>query len=196
MSVYFSKVEFLEFHSSSQPISILMLNLIQGELSYQVFDWKVELPAITGTAIDVINGISFESTIKKLAKVLKSSVTDFKSQIIADDKLSSKIIFSYGLKLSNNKLQELLPYCDALKFEPYRTRKISMNDKGYIGYRDERNIKFTAITNSYIPKMSWNMTYLYNEAHIWPSEKLYRFLIMKYFHGNKKLRGWYTPYSG
>lgn len=124
MSVYFSKVEFLEFHSSSQPISILMLNLIQGELSYQVFDWKVELPAITGTAIDVINGISFESTIKKPAKVLKSSVTDFKSQIIADDKLSSKIIFSYGLKLSNNQLQELLPYCDALKFEPYRTRKI------------------------------------------------------------------------
>lgn len=41
-----------------------------------------------------------------------------------------------------------------------------MNDKGYIGNRYERNIKFTAITNSYIAKMSWNMTYLYNEAHI------------------------------
>lgn len=74
MSVYFSRVEYLEFHLSLQSIRSLILNLIQGKLSYQLFDWKVELPVITGTAIDVINGISYESTIKKPAKVLKSSL--------------------------------------------------------------------------------------------------------------------------
>ena len=29
------------------------------------------------------------------------------------------------------------------------------------------------------------MNYYYDEEHIWPSEKLYRYLIKKYFEGNK-----------
>ena len=65
---------------------------------------------------------------------------------------------------------------------------MSMGDEGYIGYRDEINTYFTGITNSYIPKLDLPMDYFYDEEHIWPSEKLYRYLVKTFFEGNKKLK--------
>ena len=70
-----------------------------------------------------------------------------------------------------------------------------MNDEGYIGYRDEINTYFTGITNSYIPKLDLPMDYFYDEEHIWPSEKLYRYLVKTFFEGNKKLKKWNALWS-
>ena len=39
------------------------------------------------------------------------------------------------------------------------------------------------------------MNYYYDEEHICPSEKLYRYLIKKYFEGDKKLHGWGPSYG-
>ena len=70
-----------------------------------------------------------------------------------------------------------------------------MNDEGYIGYRDEINTYFTGITNSYIPKLDLQMDYFYDEEHIWPSEKLYRYLVNTFFECNKKFKK-YGPHYG
>ncbi len=61
-------------------------------------------------------------------------------------------------------MRNLLPYCNALDFEPYRDKKMSMQDEGYIGYRDEINTYFTAITNSHIPKLEFLNTDNYKEC--------------------------------
>ena len=71
-------------------------------------------------------------------------------------------------------------------FEIYRDKKQSDKRKdGYIGYRDEVSLCFTGITDSYIPKIEIPITYLYNEAHMLPTERLYKYLIEKYFSGKK-----------
>lgn len=37
---------------------------------------------------------------------------------------------------------------------------------------------------------------MFDEEHIWPSERLYRYLVKTFFEGNKKLRGWGPTYGG
>ena len=74
------------------------------------------------------------------------------------------------------QMKELLTYCDTSDFEPYRNREMKMSDEGYIGYRDEVQLDFMAITDSYIPKIELPMDYLYDESRTWPSEKLYQYV--------------------
>ena len=73
---------------------------------------------------------------------------------------------------------------------------MSMDDDGYIGYRDEIQLEFTGITDSYIPKIELPMYYYYDDAHIWPCERFYRYLAYTYMNNNKKLKGWFTTYGG
>ena len=40
------------------------------------------------------------------------------------------------------------------------------------------------------------MSYYYDKDHIWPSEKLYKYLIANFFENNNKMKGWYTEYGG
>ena len=75
-------------------------------------------------------------------------------QLVKRHRKNEKILFSYGVKIKDDDLPELLQYCNALDFEPYR--KIYM-----VIYHDEK--------------------------HIWPNEKLYKYLIQKYF-GHKKFK--------
>lgn len=53
---------------------------------------------------------------------------------------------------------------------------------------------FRAVTDSYIPLLELPMDYYYDEKHIWPSEKLYRYLVKTHFEGDKKIRGWASAY--
>lgn len=106
------------------------------------------------------------------------------------------MIFSYGIKLTDEQIQKILPYCNALDYEAYQDKKMSMMDEGYIGYRDEVSLKFSAVTDSYIPRIELPMKYYYDEDHIWPSEKLYRYLVETFFTDKKKLKGWGPTYGG
>lgn len=73
---------------------------------------------------------------------------------------------------------------------------MEMGEEGYIGYRDEVDLYFRAVTDSYIPLLELSMGYYYDEEHIWPSERLYRYLVKTFFEGDKRLRGWGPTYGG
>lgn len=92
-------------------------------------------------------------------------------------------------------MNSILPMCNALDYEPYRTREMSMDDDGYIGYRDEVRLSFGAVTNDYLPLIRLPMKYYYDEEHIWPNEKLYRHLVTIYLMPDKKIRKWVTSYG-
>ena len=172
--IYFSKIEFIETIGHGNPNSIIVLNIPARELSYQVYDWKHQYPA----------------------KWISSGNTKFKPVPVKDASYQAKIIFSCGIKLTEQQLETLLPLCNALDYEPFRNRKMGIDEKSYCGYRDEAQVHFRGITDSPIPLLELPMHYYYDEEHIWPSERLYRYLIKNIFDKEKNMKGWYTPYGG
>lgn len=194
--LYFSKVEFKEYIGCGLN-SILLLNLVEKTLAYQVYETEKQIhaPAIIGVETEEFMGHIWECDIRKSAKRMKNGKTNFKSVLLLDDIDNKEVVFSYTHKFSECEIKELLPLCNALNFEPYRDREMSMSDEGYCGYRDEVNLYFTGITDSYIPKIELPMDYFYDEEHIWPSEKLYRYVI-KTFMNNKKLKNRVLSYGG
>lgn len=194
--VYFSKIEFREYIGYSLN-SILLLDLVDGTLAYQAYkaEKRMHAPAITGIETEELMGHTWEMHIKKPAIRMKNGKTGFKSLLLVDDIDDKEVVFSHTYKLSECEKKELLPLCNALDFESYRDRKMSMEDKGYCGYRDEVRLYFKGVTDSYIPIIELPMDYFYDEEHIWPSEKLYRYVI-KTFMNDKKLKKWAVSYGG
>lgn len=194
--IYFSKVEFRE-HIGYHLNSILLINLEESTLAYQVYEInrKDKTPVITGIVTEEFMGHIWDYEIRKPAVMMKNAKTGLESVLIEDDIEKYDVIFSYTHHFSEAEKNEVLSYCNALEFEPYRKRKMSMNDEGYCGYRDEVSVYFTGITNSYIPLMRLPMDYLYDEQHIWPSEKLYRYIVKNYL-TSKKLSKWVVSYGG
>ncbi len=194
-AIYFSKIEFQEsliYHAF--PKSIIHLNVTEGELSYQAYKWSRNMPAMEGTVSYEISGKQRSYDYGKPGKIMRNTHTGFESQFLFDEENRCEIVFEYSYKLNRQEKLDLLRYCNALEFEPYRDREMSMDDEGYCGYRDEIMIKFVGITDSYIPKMEWDMQYYYDEEHKWPSERLYGYLLNKYL-VNKKTRGWISGYG-
>lgn len=194
--VYFSKIEYVEWVGYGIEKSIIFLDLENRELAYQVLKPKrMEMPAIQGIKTIGAGDYSYTYDASCPARVIKNGKTNFERKMIQADTDRCEVVFSDGMKLNEEQMKEILPYCNALDFEPYRGRKMSMSDEGYIGYRDEISTYFTAVTNSYIPKLELPMDYYYDEQHIWPSEKLYRFLIKTFFENNPKFRGYGLTYG-
>lgn len=135
-------------------------------------------------------------THQKRITLLNLPMRELSYQVLEGVGQMQKVVFSYGMKLSEEQIKDLLPYCNALDFEPYRDKEMVMGDVGYIGYRDQANMYFRAITDSYLPKLELPMDYHYDEAHIWPSEKLYRYLVQTFFENNKRLKQYKPTYGG
>ena len=171
--IYFSKVEFVLKERFFTYDYVTLLDIPQKELSYQVLKWEWRYPE----------------------RKIKSGKTGFEPVLLREEKAYQKVIFSYGIRLSDEQMQELLPYCNALDFEPYRGKTMSEDDEGAIGYLDELMLSFTGITNSYIPKMECWMGITYDYEHRWPHDKLYDYLLSKFFRGNKALKGYYPLYN-
>lgn len=72
-------------------------------------------------------------------------------QLVRRHQKDERIVFSYGIKIKDDDLPELLQYCNAFDFEPYRNIDESMELNGSCGYRDCWGIVFTGISNSYLP---------------------------------------------
>ena len=153
------------------------------------------MPAIEGIQTEARNGHIWSNDIAIPARRISNERTGFEPRTIRDEQFEEKIAFSYAIKLTDGQMKTLLPYCNALDFEPYRDRKMQMGEEGYIGYRDEVRLHFRAITDSYIPILELPMDYYYDEEHIWPSEKLYRYLVKTFLEKEKKLRGWGLCYG-
>ena len=189
-AIYFSKIEYRKRIGYGKVSSIILLNISERELSYQVFEWKRKMPAVEGIKTENVNGYFWTYKTALPAKKIRNEKSGFESRLVIDDSYEQEVVFSYSIKLNDEQMNELLPYCNALDFEPYRGRKMLMGEEGYIGYRDEVSLYFRAITDSYIPLLELPMDYFYDEKHIWPSEKLYQYLLKTFFEGNKKLCGW------
>lgn len=189
--IYFSKVQFRSGGLSGDH-TIMLLNLVERELSYQVIRKSRNMPVIQGTDILELSEGPVSFDISKAARIIK---TPTQRSLLPIENFEDNVVFSYGIKLTEDQYKELLPYCNARKFEPYRNRKMSMSDDGNIGYRDEIDVYFTGVTNSYIPIMEWSMSYYYDEQHIWPSEKLYFYLVTTYFEKNKAVKRWGPSYG-
>ena len=195
--IYFSKIEFIEESISYRnPNSIILLNLSECELSYQVFKWIYPAPTIQGTEVEERYGNLHDYYIGYPAKWISSDKTHFKKKLFKTEDCESSIVFSYGIKLSDEQMKALLPLCNALDFEPFRNKKATMDEDGFCGYRDEISVKFRGITNSYIPLLELSMDFFYDYEHIWPCEKLYHHIIKNIFDKDKNMKGWYTPYGG
>ena len=195
-AIYFSKVEYREVIGYGNTSSIMFLNIPERELSYQVYDWKRQMPAIEGVQTEQWGEHTWTDGIAIPAKRIINEKTGFEPQMIMDEQYEPEIAFSHAIKMTDEQMEALLPYCNALDFEPYRNREMKMGEEGYIGYRDEVHLYFRAITDSYIPLLELPMNYYYDEEHIWPSERLYRYLVKTFFEGKKKLRGWGPTYGG
>lgn len=195
--IYFSIIEFYEGKGSGIEHSIILLNLAERELSYQTFKYNPKQGAnvVQMHETKEFKGKMYSFDTSYPAYLVASSKTDFKPELIKAEKFGYELIFSYGIRLSDSQYEELLPLCNALDFEPYQQRKMIMGEEGYIGYRDEVDVYFRAITDSHIPMIELPMEYFYDEAHIWPSEKLYRHIINNIFEKEKKLKGHYTVYG-
>ena len=194
--IYFSKIEFCETIGYGNPSSVIILNIPTRELSYQVFDWKYQSPAIQGIEAEKFNEQILSYDTGYPAKWITSDKTNFKPTLFKDEHYKQEVIFSYAIKLNEQQMEKLLKLCNASEFESFRNKQMIMGEDGYCGYRDGVRVRFIGITDSHIPKIELPMDYYYDDEHIWPSEKLYRYIITHIFDKQKKMKGWYTSYGG
>lgn len=191
--VYFSKVEFHEcfwMFRKGMPYfgdeKIIFLDLVNRELSVQVIRTGQDLSNRI-YSLEAGWRIGYPNEEAKQMINIRTGKNGMKSIQVQANDMSSKVVLSKGIMLTDRQMEELLPYCNALEFEPFRNRKMSMKDPGYRGYRDEVTVWFRGITDSYIPKIELPMDYVFDEKHTWPSEKLYEYIVDKLIKPNKKL---------
>lgn len=196
-AICFSKIEFAETIGYGNSNSVIGLNLEERELTYKVFRWKKLIsPVIQGYHTEVYAGREYSSNVSYPAVQIRNEKTGFKPRLVKCDSWETEVDFSYGRKLTNEEYEEICSLCVVSDYLPFRDREMSMDDEGYVGYRDEVRLHFCGITDSYIPMIQLPMSYFYDADHMWPSERLYRYIIKNIFDRDKKLKGQYTPYGG
>ena len=100
-----------------------------------------------------------------------------------DNKRNLKL--SYGIRLTDQDIEDMHDYINAVEFEKYRGNDESMSDKGYCGYRDEYSLSFTGITDSEIPIIYLSLDLFYKEGYKPPQHRLYGYIVEKYFMNKK-----------
>ena len=194
--IYFSKIEFVERIDSSKRISVISLNLVEKELGYQIFEGIHRAPVIQASMSEACHGKRYNFDVGYPACKIRNSQTGFKEELIKLEDFEENVVFSYGIKLSDEQFENLLLYCNALSFEPFRNKEMSWDDDGIIGVRDCVSLDFRAITDDYIPKIELPMIIIHGGKHMWPSEKLYKHIVTEIFDKDKNLKGQYTSYGG
>ena len=189
----FSKIEFHEsfwMFRKGMPVwgdeKIIFLDIPKRELSVQVIRTGQNLSNKI-YSIEAGWRLGYPNENVKQMLSMRAGKNGFQQVQVQTKDTSSKVIFSEGIELCEEQMEELLPLCNALDFEPFRNREMSMDDPGYRGYRDEVTMWFRGITDSYIPKIELPMELLYDEKHTWPSEKLYQYIWENFLKDNKKL---------
>lgn len=196
--IYFQKVIFSECLGDRLLSSLLLLPQT-GELAYQAFDshkQAARMPAITGLQGYRIGRHTGTEPYAKAARILRSSGNGFRPQLLPTETDEAQPVFCWHKQLSAAETEALLPYCNALDFEPYRERTMSLNDEGVVAYRDEITLAFTGISASHLPMLELPMALYYDESRLWPSERLYRYLLRHHLETQPALRKWITPYGG
>ena len=127
---------------------------------------------------------------------MRNRKTGFRPALLPTETFEKELVFSYHCFLDKSALEDILPYCNAWDFVPFKDRTMDMSDPGYAGYRDELNMDFVGVTGSCLPLINLPMRYCYRDEYMWPSERLYRHLMKNYVEKIKALKGHITEYGG
>lgn len=104
--ICFSKVEFVELVGYGCERRIMLLDLAQAELSYQVLRRKKsKMSVIEGVETVGTGKYTFTYQFGRPACVAKSGKNDFRGQLIAIEDDACELIFSCGIKLNAVQLQ-------------------------------------------------------------------------------------------
>ena len=188
--VYFSKIEFQEGLLLTYPKRIISLNLVEQELGFQVLRWKKHGTVIEKNRVEEQSGKLHSYRTGCPALFMSNEKTDFQSQLMTYEDDEPEVLFSYGKKLSKAQMHNLLPYCNANDFEPFRNLEVTPEDLGWLCYRDTMRMQFIGVTDSHIPIMTLPMIFHCCEEQESPSERLYNYIVKNFFAHNFELKKW------
>lgn len=177
--IYFSKIIFVQHRYSGN--TYIQINLQEHEFSVQSFTYSLDPRAKYEMPRTVY--VSKESKIDFISPAVKISHGNngFVPTLIPEE-CEEKCTFSYGSQIKEDLMSELKPFCNALDFQPY-INKIVNHD--WAPYRDEYTMYFYGFTNSHIPYMFFDMTYIHDS---WPTEKLWTEICKHLVKSNKKIK--------
>lgn len=98
--IYFSKIEYREVIGYGNTASVILLDILERELSYQVFDWKKQMPAIEGKWNE--NGCSYGIT--DPVKKIRNAKTGFEPRMVREEAYHREVVFSYAMKLNGPQI--------------------------------------------------------------------------------------------
>lgn len=189
--IYFTRMYFIkEIWGMNE---ILVLNLSARELSFQR---ENSHRREEGAAISGITKLSLRDKVIPIefrmpARMISHQKTGFQPRMVQDEWDEWEVGFSHKINLTETDVQELLPYCNARDFEPFRHRTMTFDEPGYAGYRDElKRMFFVGFTDSHLPKIKLPMDLIYNEPYAWPSERLLRYIERTFFIDKKTKKPW------
>ena len=104
-AIYFSKIEYREVVGYGNTASVILLDIPERELSYQVFDCKKQMQAIEERWNK--NGCSYDIT--NPAKKIRNAKTGFEPRMIREEANHREVVFSYYMRKINHFLKKI--YC-------------------------------------------------------------------------------------
>ena len=87
-----------------------------------------------------------------------------------------KVVKNFAIQLTDEDIVQLLPYINALDFEPYR----NVDDSQYFMTYDGPIVKFIGITDSYLPLYQQYVYFVGEIGEERPYEKLFSYIVNKY----------------
>lgn len=87
-----------------------------------------------------------------------------------------KVVKNYAIQMTDEDIIQLLPYINALEFEPYR----NVDDSQYFMIYDGPTLKFIGITDSYLPLYQHYIYFVGEIGEERPYEKLFSYIVNKY----------------
>ena len=92
-TVYFSKIEYCEVIGYGNTTSIMLLNIPEQELSYQVYDWKRQMPAIEGMQTKEINKYTWTYDIAFRQRKSEMGKQDSNRNLSGMKNITQKLLF-------------------------------------------------------------------------------------------------------
>lgn len=96
-----------------------------------------------------------------------------------DIEWNEKVTVEIAHILTIEEIEEIKPFINAKKFEPYRHKKMMPFDSEGCRYMDGIHRDFEGITDSFLPYIKIPMDYFHEPA--WPTQKLYDYIMNRYF---------------
>ncbi len=97
------------------------------------------------------------------------------------------VTVNYGINLTAEQMNEIKPYIDMAKFEPFQEGNCCDLEHS-CGYYDEINVDFIGISDSPIAMIRLSMNQTHDIQHQLPTERLLNYLCGKYF-SDKRFKG-------